>query len=79
MLTDAQQQIFNTDNYGCLRINTENEAVLRTNPYKSVTVRNINAYLADAPDVFIESRNKPLCDVPEIVADLMKRHLELTK
>ena len=60
------KQIFNTDNYGCLRINTENEAVLRTNPYQSVSVRNINAYLTDAPDVFIESRNKPLCNVPEM-------------
>ena len=29
-------------------------------------VDNINAYLIDAPDVFIESRNKPLCNVPEI-------------
>lgn len=28
---------------------------------------NINGYLLDAPDVFIESRSKPLCDVPEIV------------
>ena len=27
---------------------------------------NINAYLMDAPDVFIESRSKPLCDVPAI-------------
>ena len=27
---------------------------------------NINGYLLDAPDVFIESRVKPLCDVPEI-------------
>ena len=25
---------------------------------------NINAYLADAPDVFINSRQKPLCNVP---------------
>ena len=25
---------------------------------------NINAYLMDAPDVFIDSRNKPLCNVP---------------
>ncbi|MBR2632233.1 MAG: class I SAM-dependent DNA methyltransferase [Lentisphaeria bacterium] len=30
------------------------------------TCRTINAYLTDAPDVFIESRNKPLCNVPEI-------------
>ena len=31
-----------------------------------LTCRTINAYLTDAPDVFIESRNKPLCNVPEI-------------
>jgi hypothetical protein len=29
-------------------------------------VENINAYLMDAPDVFIDSRSKPLCDVPSI-------------
>lgn len=28
--------------------------------------QNINAYLVDGPNVFIESRTKPLCDVPEI-------------
>ena len=28
--------------------------------------KNINAYLMDAPNIFIESRNKPLCDVPAI-------------
>ena len=27
---------------------------------------NINAYLIDADDVFVESRQKPLCDVPSI-------------
>lgn len=27
---------------------------------------NINAYLLDADDVFVESRKKPLCNVPEI-------------
>ena len=27
---------------------------------------NINAYLMDAPNVFVGSRNKPLCDVPAI-------------
>lgn len=27
-------------------------------------VDNINAYLIDAPDIFIESRNKPVCDIP---------------
>jgi len=29
-------------------------------------VNNINAYLIDADNVFVESRNKPICDVPEI-------------
>lgn len=28
--------------------------------------KNINAYLVDGPDVFIDSRRKPLCDVPEM-------------
>ena len=28
--------------------------------------KNINAYLIDAPNVFVESRKKPLCDVPSI-------------
>lgn len=29
-------------------------------------VNNINAYLVDAADIFVESRKKPLCDVPQI-------------
>lgn len=29
-------------------------------------IDNINGYLLDAPNIFVESRNKPLCDVPEI-------------
>ena len=32
----------------------------------TATVSHINGYLIDADDVFVESRNKPLCDVPEI-------------
>ena len=31
-----------------------------------IPARHINAYLMDAPDVWIESRTKPLCDVPAI-------------
>ena len=27
---------------------------------------NINAYLVDAPDIFVESRNNAICDVPKI-------------
>lgn len=29
-------------------------------------VKNINPFLVDAPDVFVESRNKPICDVPKM-------------
>lgn len=30
------------------------------------TVQNINAYLLDADNVFVESRSKPICDIPQI-------------
>ncbi len=30
-------------------------------------VSHINFYLMDAPDVFVESRKKPLCEVPEMI------------
>lgn len=33
----------------------------------SETVEHINAYLFDGPDVFIQNRKKPICDVPEMV------------
>ena len=36
------------------------------NENQAVRADNINGYLMDAPDVWIESRNKPICDVPEI-------------
>ena len=29
-------------------------------------VKNINGYLVDAPNIFVKSRTKPLCDVPEV-------------
>lgn len=32
-----------------------------------IECRNINAYLVESPDVFIESRTKPLCDVPPLL------------
>ena len=31
-----------------------------------INANNINAYLLDAPNVFVGSREKPMCDVPEI-------------
>ena len=33
---------------------------------RRIEVNNINAYLIDAPNVFVGSRQKPLCDVPDI-------------
>jgi hypothetical protein len=32
----------------------------------TVSASNINAYLMDAPNIFVKSRQKPLCNVPEI-------------
>ena len=32
-----------------------------------VNAKNINGYLLDAPNVFIEKRTKPLCDVPAMI------------
>ena len=34
---------------------------------QSIPATNINPYLIDAPDAWIESRTKPLCDVPEMI------------
>lgn len=34
---------------------------------QSVSAKNINGYLLDAPEVFIENRKKPLCAVPEMI------------
>jgi type I restriction-modification system DNA methylase subunit/REP element-mobilizing transposase RayT len=31
-----------------------------------IPAAHINAYLMDAPDVFVDSRSKPICDVPEM-------------
>ena len=33
---------------------------------KTIKSKNINAYLIDAPNIFIENRVKPLCDVPKM-------------
>lgn len=30
-------------------------------------VKNINPFLIDAPSIFVTSRNKPLCDIPEML------------
>ena len=34
---------------------------------QSIPASNINAYLIDAPDTWIDSRSKPLCNVPDMI------------
>lgn len=34
---------------------------------RAQNVENINPYLMDAPNIFVESRNKPLCNVPDML------------
>ncbi len=34
---------------------------------RPIVASNINGYLVDAPNVFAESRKKPICDVPELM------------
>ena len=52
-----------------------------TSQPKMTKVQFLNQYLADAPDILIESRSKPLCNVPEMVFGSMPNdggHLLLT-
>lgn len=44
----------------------KNECVLYLQNNTKRIINHLNPYLLDAPDVVIESRNKPLCDVPEM-------------
>lgn len=39
----------------------------------AITVGHINGYLVNAPDIFIENRSKPLCDVPPMRFGSMPR------
>lgn len=34
---------------------------------KRIAASNINGYLSDAPNIIVESRNKPLCNVPRMI------------
>jgi len=52
-----------------------------TSKPKMTKVQFLNQYLADAPDILIEPRSKPLCNVPEMVFGSMPNdggHLLLT-
>lgn len=43
------------------------EKTIYLNDAQSAKAKNINPYLIDAPDIFIGSRKKPLCNVSEMV------------
>ena len=52
---------FSNDN--CL---TQKKLYIDNNRY--IEVKNINPYLIDAPDILIEKRKDPICDVPKMIA-----------
>ncbi|MBR4041358.1 MAG: SAM-dependent DNA methyltransferase [Bacteroidaceae bacterium] len=43
-----------------------NNRIIYLNELQSIEANNINGYLLDAPNIFIEKRQKPICDVPQI-------------
>lgn len=46
--------------------NTNKPKALYLNESQSIVAKNINGYLIDAPDVWIDSQAKPLCNVPQM-------------
>ena len=46
--------------------NTATEKTLYDGDSVLKGIKNINGYLLNAPSIFVESRKKPVCDVPEI-------------
>ena len=42
------------------------EKTLFINEQQQIKAENINGYLLNAPNIFIEKRTKPICDVPQI-------------
>ena len=46
--------------------NKEESTTIYLNERQQISAENINGYLLDAPNIFIEKRLKPLCDVPMI-------------
>lgn len=47
------------------KLNTKERVLYSSDRFQ--VVDNINAYLVNAPDIFVESNKKPICDVPEMV------------
>lgn len=56
---------------GFANFNTNNKSIFEYENIKSepheIKVKNINPYLIEGKDVFITTRTKPLCNVPEII------------
>lgn len=48
-----------------IALNTKKRILYSSDRFQIVD--NINPYLVDAPDIFVESRNKPICDIPEML------------
>lgn len=46
---------------------SKKEKTIYLNDNQSISAENINGYLLDAPNVFIEKNSKPLCDVPPMI------------
>lgn len=51
---------------GFSQAENNNEKIIYLNDAQNIKVKNINGYLLDAENIYIESRNKPLCNIPEI-------------
>lgn len=51
---------------GFSHVNTKREKIIFDSNGERTTVKNINAYLIDAENIFVSSRKHPLCKVPEI-------------
>jgi len=50
---------------GFAAFDRENKVIYQSG--QMLKVQNINAYLCDAPNIIVNSRSKPLCDVPPMV------------
>ena len=46
--------------------NTNKPKTIFTSGEQTIAAENINGYLVNADDIFVENRNKPLCDIPEM-------------
>ena len=52
---------------GFSAVNYNKEKFIVNESGEKIIVKNINSYLVDAPNIIVESRNKPLCKVPQMI------------